>query len=83
LKLSVSNIGQTGQVDPLAFEVDNADHLLGQPFTAVPNLAGPAGTAPDVGSSFVWGTPFLFGRPVFFALEGAAAAGTSGPYIAY
>lgn len=34
-------------------------------------------------TSFVWGMPYFFGRPVYVGLEGRTAAGFTGPYFGY
>jgi hypothetical protein len=65
------------------FTVGDATTMLeNNPGGAVfPQLAGPIGAANA--QTFDFGLPFFYGRDVYTAIEGKAAEGQVGPYIAY
>lgn len=73
--------GVNGASANVAFAVDNADSNFATGFAALPNLAGPAGTA--AANAFDWGLPFFYGRPVYVAFESNVAAGVAGPWIGF
>lgn len=81
LNLSAVNSGVNGTSSTVNFSIANAGILLNSnpSFTAFGNLGGTI----SLSSSFDWGLPFFYGRTVYTAMEGALAAGTSGPYVAY
>lgn len=62
-----------------AFSVGDAQGFSGDD-AALPLLAGPfAGSA----GTFDWGLPFYYGRTVYTAIENAATAVGTGPYVAF
>jgi hypothetical protein len=61
------------------FLVDNAANSFTGTPSVLPGLAGTFGNT----STFDWGLPFFYGRKVFFAVEGMASPGGTGPYYAF
>jgi hypothetical protein len=58
----------------------NADNLFTNANVVAANIGGPAGTS----STFAWGLPFFYGRPVFTAIAGVNVPSVQqGPYWAY
>ena len=78
--ISVSNAGTNGTSGTVTLTVGNGDSLFSSGNFALPSLAGPGGTRT---SGFIFGVPFLYGRAVFTALNGASTPGGTGPYFAY
>jgi hypothetical protein len=76
--------GLNGAAGAVGFTVDNALSDFKTSASALPNLAGSAGSG--LGSeTFDWGLPFFFGRSVYVVFEGKTAAGSTmvGPYVAF
>jgi hypothetical protein len=79
--------GATGSATATpSFPLYNAQTLLSTTFSALPGI----GANPDELSSlnaypnsFDFGLPFFFGRSVYTAIEGRAAGGVNGPYVAF
>ncbi len=61
------------------FSVGNADALVSTGNAVFNNIAGTTITP----SSFDWGLPFLFGRTVYFAINGSMTPAGSGPFVAF
>ncbi|HEX4051987.1 MAG TPA: DUF3443 family protein [Steroidobacteraceae bacterium] len=80
--LSATNQGVSGTTDPADFSIANLFDISGMNF-AINDTGGPAPTIPNFGPYFDWGVPFFYGRTIYFALDGAPAGGTTGPYYAY
>jgi hypothetical protein len=78
--LSVTNAGTNGTSGSVSLAVDNGDTLIQSGKFAFSTLAGPGGNRT---SGFVFGIPFMYGRTVFTALNGATTPGGTGPYFAY
>ncbi len=64
---------------PLSFDLTNADVLFQSGSTALANLGGSVGQAPN---TFVLGLSFFFGRSVYTSIWGQALA-TQGPWNAF
>jgi hypothetical protein len=73
-------IGVSGTTVTVPFSVINAQ-ALPSTFAAVNDLAGPTGSG--LNGFFDWGVPFLYGRNVYFAIEGRVTPGGTGPYFAF
>jgi hypothetical protein len=73
--------GQNAVSATVSFTVDDAETLgANDPsLVAFPTLAG---TYP-MANSFDWGLPFYYGRTVYTAIENAATAVGTGPYVAF
>jgi hypothetical protein len=87
VNLNATNQGANGNMTNVAFQIGNVVYLntnYGNNF-ALNNIGGPApgfnGLA--AASYFDWGMPFFYGRTIYFAIDGKAAGGTNGPYVAY
>jgi hypothetical protein len=80
--LSATNEGENGTMSQVSFSIANLNDINGANF-AIDDTGGPAPNIPGFGSYFDWGLPFFYGRTTFFAIQGANAGGTSGPYYAY
>jgi hypothetical protein len=86
LALSPTIKGVNGLTASAAFTLNNAQTLLSTTNAAVPGVGGNPNLFSGSNSypnSFDFGLPFFFGRNVYTALEGRAAGGTTGPYIAF
>lgn len=81
-QFTATNKGTNGTSISTSFSVANADNLLNSANDAFSNLGG-IGNDASLGDYFDWGLPFFYGRSVFVAIDGANAAGTTGPYWAY
>jgi len=79
--LSATLQSATGVSNSVAFNVANAESLLGNNVTYIA-FASLAGTTPFAGS-FDWGLPFFYGRTVFVAIEGQNTPSGLGPFVAY
>jgi hypothetical protein len=79
LSLSAVLTGQSGTSVTEDFSVADAANLDGND-TAFTTLAG---SYPGTTPTFDWGLPFYFGRTVYTAIEGAATAVGTGPYVAF
>jgi hypothetical protein len=77
LNLSATNTSTTGRVNTVNFSIGNAETLLNQPFSLLPQVGG------SFAGYFDWGMPFFFGRTVFTGIEGETTPGGTGPYFAY
>ena len=73
--------GQNAVSATVSFIVDDAETLgANDPsLVAFPTLAGTYPTS----NSFDWGLPFYYGRTVYTAIENAATAVGTGPYVAF
>ena len=78
--------GTNGATAHATFTLLNAATLFNTNYAALPGI----GANPDAISSFTsypnsftLGLPFFYGRTVFTAIEGRAAAGIAGPFIAF
>ena len=73
--------GQNGMSASVDFTVGDAETLGGNDpsLVAFPTLAG---TYP-MADTFDWGLPFYYGRTVYTAVENAATAVGTGPYVAF
>jgi hypothetical protein len=71
--------GQNSVSTSVTFSVAPADTLAASD-TAFSNLAGTFTSATD---TFDWGLPFYYGRTVYTAIENAATAVGTGPYVAF
>lgn len=80
--LSATNQGQNGTTSDVSFSVESLNSVSQTAF-ALDDVAGPAPTITNFGAYFDWGLPFFYGRTIYFAIEGASAGGTTGPYYAY
>ena len=77
---SVTNTGTNGTSGAVSLTVSNADTLLSSGNTAFSNLAGPGNGRTG---GFLFGMPFIYGRTVYTAINGASTPGGTGPYFAY
>ena len=79
--LTAFNQGTNGVNGAVSFSIANAEKQFSNnpSATAFSNI-GAGFPALD---GFDWGLPFLYGRNVFMALEGAATIAGTGPYVAY
>jgi hypothetical protein len=73
--------GQNGTSASVNFTVGNAETLGGNDPSLVA-FATLAGTYPTT-NTFDWGLPFYYGRTVYTAVERAATAVGTGPYVAF
>ena len=80
--LSATNQGQSGTSSVADFSIANLNSIIGTNY-AIADIGGPAPSIMGFGPYFDWGTPFFYGRTIFFALDGVNASGTAGPYYAY
>jgi len=82
--LSATITGLNGATANLSVTIENAAAAFDADDSAVPGLAGSAGSGLG-GNTFDWGLPFFFGRTVYVGFEGDSAAGTSvvGPFVAF
>ncbi len=78
--------GQNNVSGSAAFTLNNAVTVFGSANTAAPGI----GANPNAISSFTpfptsfdFGLTFFYGRPVYTAIEGRNAGGTTGPYFAF
>jgi hypothetical protein len=71
--------GENGISVNAGFSVGDAQSLSGRD-AALPLLAG---TFPGSTDTFDWGLPFYYGRTVYTAIENAATAAGTGPYVAF
>jgi hypothetical protein len=62
-----------------SFSIGDAQSFSGDD-SALPLLAGPY---PGATATFDWGLPFYYGRTVYTAIENAATAVGTGPYVAF
>ena len=77
---SVNLQGDNSTSSSVSFTIANALALFGSGVNSVlPTLGG---TFNDP-TSFDWGLPFFFGRPVFMGIEGQASALGTGPFYAF
>jgi hypothetical protein len=86
LNLTPTLEGQNGASKSAAFTLNNAQTILSTANAVAPGLgANPddISTFQPIPSSFDFGLPFFYGRPIFTAIEGRNAGGTTGPYFAY
>jgi hypothetical protein len=83
LSLSATNQGLNGNTSLANFQVANLNDLSSTDF-ALNDVGGPAAPITGLGSTyFDFGLPFFYGHTVYTAIEGLAAGGTTGPYVAY
>lgn len=80
--LNATNQGSDGTTSSISFSIVDLSKLNTSNF-ALTDIGGPAPPIPNFGGYFDWGLPFFYGRTIFFAIEGANAGGTQGPYYAY
>jgi hypothetical protein len=73
--------GQNGMSASVDFTVGNAE-TLGRNNPSLVAFATLAGTYPTA-DTFDWGLPFYYGRTVYTAVEKAATAVGTGPYVAF
>jgi hypothetical protein len=73
--------GQNTVSATVNFSVDNAE-TLGANDPSLVAFATLAGTYPTA-NTFDWGLPFYYGRTVYTAIENAATAVGTGPYVAF
>ncbi len=86
LSLTPTIQGQNGANGSVAFTLYNAVTVLGTANTVAPGLGANPNAISSFNpypSSFDVGLPFFYGRPVYTAIEGRSAAGTTGPYFAF
>jgi hypothetical protein len=86
LTLNVSLQGLNGASAPANVTLDNAETLLNTTYAVLPGLGGNSNlfsSGNGYPNSFVFGLPFFYGRNVYTAIEGRAAAGVAGPYFAF
>jgi hypothetical protein len=84
LSLNATLQGTGPATAQVPFVIGNAKTLLSTSNSAVPGVGGtPSLFANPVSNSFDFGLPFFYGRNVFIAIEGRAAGGTTGPFIAF
>ena len=57
-----------------------SDTVTAHPVDRISRASAGTNPAPQ---SFDWGLPFFFGRRVAYAIQGAATAVGTGPYIAF
>ncbi|MTV39370.1 DUF3443 family protein [Duganella radicis] len=82
LSLSATNSAADGSASgTVSFNVVNMVGLAST-ITAA-QVGGTVGSSTSAGTYFDWGMPFFYGRRVFVVMEGASAAGKTGPYWAY
>jgi hypothetical protein len=85
LTLQATLVGANGATNKVvSFVIGNASTMFNDSTQAVlPNLSGAFGGTTN--TSFDWGLPFLYGRRVFFGIEGMTPSGTSisGPFYAF
>jgi hypothetical protein len=75
--------GQNGATHLVNFTIDNAENLFASADSAYANLGGPDSVANAPTSSFDWGLPFFYGRPVFVLFETRTAGSTTGPAVGF
>lgn len=80
--LTATNEGQNGTTSDVSFSIANLNDIDGSNF-AIDDTGGPAPSITGFGPYFDWGIPFFYGRTIFFAIDGATAGGTAGPFYAY
>ena len=84
LNLSAVLQGQNSVTANASFVVDNAQSLFTTSFSVLPGLAGASSSfAMPTLSSFDFGLPFFYARNVYVGIEGRAAGGATGPFIAF
>ncbi len=84
LSLSAANLSATSTKALVNGSGGTVDFAIADPDTFVANAAAFAGLAGGGGSSsFTWGMPFFYGRPVYIGFEGRASGSFTGPYYAY
>jgi hypothetical protein len=76
--------GGNGTLANVDFTVGNGDTLnrliQADGYTVVPTLGATAG---NLLTTFDWGLPFFYGRPVYVGNQGATISGQTGPLIAF
>jgi Protein of unknown function (DUF3443) len=83
--LTATNQGGNGVTSMVQLQIADLNNLASTNF-AFDDVGGTAATSAGtdtLNNDFDFGLPFFFGRNVFFAIDGALAAGTAGPYYAY
>uniref|UniRef100_UPI0035CA4924 DUF3443 family protein n=1 Tax=uncultured Sphingomonas sp. TaxID=158754 RepID=UPI0035CA4924 len=83
--LSPTMTGTNGTTTSAAFTLYSPLNVAGSS-TAAPGLGiNPTLVTPPLpfANSFDFGMPFFFGRTVYTSIEGRAAGGTQGPYVAF
>lgn len=84
--LAVTIQGQNNAPVSLVQTLNSAQLLLTSPNSAFPGTGYNPSTNSNFTSppsSFDFGIPFFFGRRVYTAIEGRAAGGVNGPYVAF
>jgi hypothetical protein len=78
--------GQNGASASISFPLYSAQTLFNTGFSALPGIGGDtkaAGVSNPYPTSFDFGLPFFYGRPVYTGIEGRAAGAAQGPYYAF
>ncbi len=81
LALSATIRGTNAVTGTVNFNIVSAFDQFGASATttAIPDVGATLG----LGSSFLWGLPFYYGKKVYTAVEGATTPGGTGPYVAF
>jgi hypothetical protein len=79
---SATLTGQNAVSATASFSVANPETISTDDptYTVLPALAG---TYSSVTTTFDWGLPFFYGRPVYTAIEGYTTKVNTGPYVAF
>jgi hypothetical protein len=79
---SATLTGQNAVSATASFSVANAETISSDDptYAALPALAG---TYSSDTTTFDWGLPFFYGRPVYTAIQGYSTKVTTGPYVAF
>ena len=82
--LSAVNMSAQSTAAIIPANSSTIDFAVSDPNSFVANAAAYAGHAGGSGATtFTWGLPFFFGRPVYIGFEARSADSYTGPYYAY
>jgi len=79
---SATLTGQNASSVTASFSVANAETISTDDptYTVLPALAG---TYSSATTTFDWGLPFFYGRPIYTAIQGYSTKVNTGPYVAF